>query len=76
MHLGIVISMKNFMGRIDSLRHHDQRRDLLKRGLDQPVVMDDFADSNSHAVRNLFLDPDAPNPAPSPVQVEQDRSQA
>ena len=54
---------ENFMGRIDALRHHDQRRALLKKGLEQPVVMDDFADSNSQAVRNLFLDPDAASSA-------------
>ncbi len=54
---------ENFMGRIDALRHHDQRRALLKKGLEQPVVMDDFADSNSQAVRNLFLDPDASSSA-------------
>ena len=54
---------ENFTSRVDALRHHDQRRALLKKGLEQPVIMDDFADSNSAAVRNLFLDPDAPLPA-------------
>ena len=46
--------------RIDSLRHHDQRRALLKKGLDQPVVMDDFADADIPSIRNLYLDPDSP----------------
>ena len=54
---------ESFHSRIDALRHHDQRRALLKKGIDQPVVMDDFADVNSQSVRNLYLDPDA-TPAP------------
>jgi hypothetical protein len=54
---------EDFGSRIDALRHHDQRRALLKIKAEQPVVMDDFADTqNSSAVRNLYLDPDAPCP--------------
>jgi hypothetical protein len=37
--------------------------------------MDDFADSNSQSVRNLFIDPDAPIPSPSPVQLERANAQ-
>jgi hypothetical protein len=59
---------EDFSSRIDALRHHDQRRALLKQKAEQPIVMDDFADSNSTAVRNLFLDPDAPMPAAPSVE--------
>jgi hypothetical protein len=52
---------ESFSDRIDSLRHHDQRRALLKQGADQPVVIDDFADSNIDSVRNLYLNPDVLN---------------
>ena len=62
---------EDFSSRIDALRHHDQRRALLKAKAEQPIVMDDFADSNSSAVRNLFLDPDAHLPvAPSFVDIQ------
>ena len=54
---------EDFSYRIDALRHHDQRRALLKHDLDQPVIMDDFADPNSSAVRRLYLDPDEPRPS-------------
>ena len=47
--------------RIDSLRHHDRRRELLKKGMDQPVVIDDFEDADIQSVRNLYTDPDAPS---------------
>ncbi len=47
--------------RIDALRHHDRRRELLKKGMDQPVVLDDFEDADIQSVRNLYLDPDAPS---------------
>ena len=50
---------EDFSSRIDALRHHDHRRALLRRGIDPPIVIDDFQDSNSHAVRNLYLDPDS-----------------
>jgi hypothetical protein len=51
---------EDFSYRIDALRHHDQRRALLKNEEDQPVILDDFDDPNSSAVRSLYLDPDAP----------------
>ena len=54
---------ESFAHRIDALRHHDQRRALLKRDAEQPLQMDDFADPNSDAVRALYLDPDAPQPS-------------
>ena len=54
---------EDFSARVDALRHHDQRRALLKRDLDQPIVMDDFQDPNSSAVRRLYLDPDSPSPS-------------
>jgi hypothetical protein len=54
---------EDFSARADALRHHDQRRALLKRDLDQPIVMDDFQDPNSSAVRRLYLDPDSPSPS-------------
>lgn len=50
---------ENFSHRIDALRHHDKRRELLRRGEDQPYIVDDFTDENADAVRNLYLDPDA-----------------
>jgi len=55
---------ESFDHRIDALRHHDQRRALLKRDAEQPLQMNDFADPNSDAVRALYLDPDPPR---SPV---------
>ena len=43
---------EDFSSRIDALRHHDQRRALLKAKAEQPIIMDDFADTqNSSAVR-------------------------
>ena len=54
---------ENFSERQDALRHHDRRRALLKEGKPQPLVMDDFLDSNPDVVRSLYLDPDAPAPA-------------
>lgn len=57
---------ENFKNRIDSLRHFDSRRKLVKLGLDQPVVVDDFefdSITQGDVVRNLFLDPDVvPDP--------------
>jgi hypothetical protein len=53
---------EDFSERIDSLRHHDRRRNLLKKDLPQPIVLGDFEDENSSAVRRLYLDPDAPPP--------------
>jgi hypothetical protein len=57
---------ESFSHRIDALRHHDKRRDLLKKGLEQPIIIDDFdMDPLSHldSVRNLYLDPDAIKPS-------------
>ena len=53
---------ENFSSRIDALRSHDQRRQLLKKDLPQPIVIDDYDEANSEAVRNLFLDPDVSVP--------------
>mmetsp|Transcript_37940 Transcript_37940/g.76675 ORF Transcript_37940/g.76675 Transcript_37940/m.76675 type:complete len:1384 (-) Transcript_37940:372-4523(-) len=53
---------ESFRHRVDALRHHDQRRALLKNGEAQPLVIDDFDDENAEGVRNLFLHPDAPKP--------------
>ena len=55
-----------FSSRVEALRHHDQRRALLKRDAEQPDIMDDFADPNSDAVRPLYLDPDSSLP-PHPL---------
>ena len=57
---------ENMSNRIDALRHHDQRRALLKNGQPQPLVMDDFLDSNPDAIRSLYLSPDTPPPIPPP----------
>jgi hypothetical protein len=54
---------EDFSSRVDALRHHDQRRALMRRGLEPPIILDDFQDVNSHAVRNLFIEPDAVSPA-------------
>jgi len=48
---------EDFSSRVEALRHHDQRRALLKRDAEQPDIMDDFADPNSDAVRSIYLDP-------------------
>jgi len=58
---------ESFTHRVDALRHHDQRRALLKRDAEQPLQIDDFSDPNSDAVRALYLDPDAPPPVSSPI---------
>jgi hypothetical protein len=34
----------------------------MRRGLEPPIILDDFQDVNSHAVRNLFIEPDAVSP--------------
>jgi hypothetical protein len=60
---------ESFRHRVDALRHHDKRRDLLKKGEAQPVVIDDFEDENAEGVRRLFLHPDTPKPA-DPASVE------
>jgi hypothetical protein len=60
LNVGNCYFYEDFSSRIDSLRHHDRRREMLKRGIEQPIVIDDFADTNPQAVRNLFLDPDPP----------------
>ena len=57
---------ENFTERIDALRHHDRRREFLRKGLPQPILLDDFDDPNATAVRSLYLNPDCPPPAPEP----------
>ena len=57
---------ENFNERIDALRHHDRRRELLQKGLPQPIILDDFDDPKSSAVRSLYIDPDSPPPADAP----------
>ena len=67
MTCGNVYFEEDFSHRIDALRHHDQRRALLQKDLEQPVQLDDFADPNASAVRNLYLDPDTPQVSDSSV---------
>ena len=53
---------ENFTHRIDALRHHDRRRQLMRDGQDQPIVLDDYDPetvSQIDAVRSLYLDADA-----------------
>ena len=58
--------IEDFSDRIDSLRHYDRRRAMLKKKVPverQPIIIDDFTTSavdasNRDAVRDLFLDPD------------------
>jgi len=59
---GNLYFQENFSYRVDALRHHDQRRAFFKNGTEQPIIVDDFDDPNSDAVRSLYLDPDAPAP--------------
>ena len=56
---------EDFSERVDALRHHDQRRALIRRGEDQPIVMNDFDDPNAEVVRTLFLVPDEVAPVES-----------
>jgi hypothetical protein len=65
----------NFMHRIDSLRHFDSRRKIMREGGNMAVAIDDFeSDSidSSDAVRNLFMDP---NYLPDPSAPPQDSTQ-
>ena len=62
-----VVFYESFNHRIDALRHHDKRRDMIKKGIEQPVLLDDFQDENADGVRNLFLHPDAAKPASTPL---------
>ena len=48
---GDVYFFEDFSERIDALRHHDQRRAIMRRGEEQPG-----------AVRSFYLDPDAAAP--------------
>ncbi len=51
--------------RIDSLRHHDRRWAMVKAGQPVPFVADDFDRdtlTRAQAVRNLYLDANAPSP--------------
>jgi hypothetical protein len=67
-----VVFYESFRHRIDALRHHDKRRDMIKKGIDQPVVLNDFEDESADGVRNLFLPPDAPPPASTPIPLDID----
>ena len=52
---------ENFSHRIDALRHHDRRRQLMKDGAEQPVVLDDFdgeVDFHIDSVRNIYTSAD------------------
>jgi len=64
---------ENFAERIDALRHHDRRREFLKKGLPQPILLDDFDDPQSTAVRSLYLDPDSPPPVVDPASDVEDK---
>jgi len=59
-----IVFYESFKHRIDALRHHDKRRELLKNGVAQPVQLNDFEDENADGVRNLYLDPDPDVVAP------------
>ena len=51
---------------IDSLRYHGRRRLMIKRGGQQPFVLDDFSHdelSKADSIRKLNLPPDAPLPS-------------
>ena len=62
---------ESFKHRIDALRHHDQRRALIRSGKPQPVQVDDWEDSNAEGVRNLFTSPDgAQRKEESPEEAE------
>ena len=43
---------------MDSLRHIDKRRKLMRAGKNQPIQLDDWDDEKAQAVRNLYADPD------------------
>ena len=49
---------ESFKHRVDSLRHFDRRRKLMKAGKSQPIQLDDWDDENAQAVRNLYANPD------------------
>ena len=49
---------ESFKHRVDSLRHFDKRRALMKAGKNQPIQLDDWDDENAQAVRNLYADLD------------------
>ena len=49
---------ESFKHRVDSLRHFDRRRKLMKAGKNQPIQLDDWDDLNAQAVRNLYANPD------------------
>ena len=49
---------ESFKHRVDSLRHFDRRRKVMKAGKNQPIQLDDWDDENAQAVRNLYADPD------------------
>lgn len=58
-----IVFYESFKHRNDALRHHDKRRELMKRGETQPVQMNDFDDDETaQGVRNLYLDPDPESP--------------
>ena len=59
-----IVFYESFRHRIDALRHHDKRRELMKKGETQPVQLDDFDYENAKGVRNLYLDPDPISPQP------------
>mgnify|MGYP002631971453 FL=1 len=62
---------EDFSARVDSLRHHDRRRAILRAKEEQPIIIDDFDDPNADAIRGLYLDPDATlPPLPTALQVE------
>ena len=49
--------------RIDSLHHHDLRRQMIKRGEEQPFALDDFHHDElaiGDSARQLYLSPGAP----------------
>ena len=59
---GNVIFNENFSYRQDALRCHDIRYGIQRVGGQQPLQVNDYHHPNASAVRNLFIDPDAPKP--------------
>ena len=61
----LVFDEHSALKRIDQLKQHDMRRELMQRGRLQqyPLLADDFAANSRHYERNAFSSPDVPSPA-------------
>ena len=54
---------ENFSHRIDALRHHDKRRELMRNGMEQPIVLNDFegeVDFHMDSVRSIYTSAEPP----------------